>query len=294
MCYSQSGLSFAGIDQFKRILISKGVSDYRHCPYRIRLGDFDGNGITDIFCGTTARGTGTGSNYFTLLKYDDGGVKQLKTWVWKKRSWCTTATIQSKISSTADFDADGRSDLLCHNIRYGIFSALNFEESQLRKVFREKLDFCKGITMDKLYLADINLDGAADLVCHSSSPTTPKVQIIIRLVVRSKIQKFFQADCTASCPFPSKILFGDFYGQRKINILCITERMQTKRMRILRLNGTNAFTVKEVKVIGKFCGSTSSTVYVGNFFKMNRTQILCHRKDGLFDIRTGDSKGVFQ
>jgi len=120
---------------------------------QVGLGNFDGNGLPDVFCqgGPTAqifvgRNSGSGFSFSIFADYSCWGVYER--------------------SGAADFDGDGRDDWYCIDGYGGVYARLNdgqsFEDMSFQGLGR---GFCE---QDDLTFADLNGDGRSDVTCSGT------------------------------------------------------------------------------------------------------------------------------
>jgi hypothetical protein len=127
------------------------------------VGDFDGNGRTDLLCHNTQNG-----NNELAYANSDGQFPQID-WVTPDAGWCR----HPELLVVGDFNGDGRSDALCHKPGDGhrkidfVFSnnVINATNWDSRNYGADT--FCASADQS-LHVADINGDGRDDLLCHDS------------------------------------------------------------------------------------------------------------------------------
>lgn len=123
---------------------------------RLFVGDFNGDGRSDLLCQTRASGT-------IQIDYADGSGR------FGSSDWSMTSTFCKTTSSEmfiGDFNGDGRSDLLCHYGDPGI--AIDYADASgrfARTEWARSVPFCSE-NADRLYVGDVNGDRRDDLVCH--------------------------------------------------------------------------------------------------------------------------------
>jgi len=120
---------------------------------QVGLGNFDGNGLPDVYCKGgpsgqifVGRNSGTSFSFSIFADYSCWGVYER--------------------SGPADFDGDGRDDWYCIDGYGGLYARLNegqsFEDMSFQGLGR---GFCE---QDDLVLADLNGDGRSDVTCSGT------------------------------------------------------------------------------------------------------------------------------
>lgn len=137
---------------------------------RLHVGDINGDGRDDLLCHDAS----TGIRKIDLA--DDNGRFGDFDWtseVSGRRSWCTGA---DQILVVGDFDADRRHDVVCHDygsghrlidyaFEHGDLKGTNWSSEAAGEADAADYRFCRGGNM-QMHVADINGDGADDLLCH--------------------------------------------------------------------------------------------------------------------------------
>jgi hypothetical protein len=131
------------------------------------VGDFDGDGRTDLLCLDRATGT-------KRIDYADSAGRYHGT-DWQGASgWCGDST---KALYVGDFDGDGRSDLLCHDVVSG-YAWIDYADCRGHfdgiSDFRTDQGWCHHEGAH-LYTGDADGDGRTDLICHA--PFTGAVDV---------------------------------------------------------------------------------------------------------------------
>lgn len=137
---------------------------------RLITGDFDGDGRTDTLCHTAGR----------TLEVDYAGATPATRYA--TTDWSVSTTFcghATGVLHAGDFDGDGRSDLLCHDRGTGQMW-IDFTDSTAlagRADWDPNLAsrWCGGANR-RLYVGEINGDGATDLICHSADTGALAIQ----------------------------------------------------------------------------------------------------------------------
>ncbi len=138
---------------------------------RIHIGDFNGDGRDDLLCHDNTSG---------IRKIDHADRNgRFATFDWDstssgRRAWCNEPHQRLIVG---DFDGDSSTDALCHNTRSGhrlidyTFDHGNLKGTNWDSKEDEANRFCRkrDREMDRvLHAADVNGDGADDLICHNT------------------------------------------------------------------------------------------------------------------------------
>ncbi len=134
---------------------------------RIYVGDFNGDGKDDLLCHDGQ----TGVRMIDLANTNG----RFGTFDWKsedlgRKSWCVGS---GKRLILGNFDGDTSDDVLCHNTETGhrlidyAFNHGNLKGTNWDSKGDSANAFCWGQDR-KVHVADVNGDGADDLICHNS------------------------------------------------------------------------------------------------------------------------------
>ncbi len=133
---------------------------------RLFIGDFNGDGRSDLLCHDVANGDKA------IIFADASGQFGLTNWS-SSDGWCSHDTGELHIG---DFNGDGRSDLLCHDVANGdkwIILADASGHFGLTNWYGA-LNWCD-LNSERLFVGDANGDGRDDVVCHDVANGTKKV-----------------------------------------------------------------------------------------------------------------------
>jgi len=125
------------------------------------VGDFNGDGRTDLLCHNTHNGDNELAYVNSVGRFT--GIQ----WKTPGSGWCS----QPEILVVGDFNGDGRSDALCHKPGEGhrkidfVFSNNVVNATNWDSRSHGAGAFCSNIDQS-LHVADINGDGRDDLLCH--------------------------------------------------------------------------------------------------------------------------------
>ncbi len=152
--------------------VAGAIMPYGGRPYcnvegdQLHVGDFNGDGRTDILCFSPGRG-----RIYVVLSsgrqttpYEAGPPFNRET------RWCTHGTAELHVG---DFNGDRRTDLLCHDTRTGQ-KWLRLASRDIGNLFNEVDEYistepwCSHADA-RLYASDFDGDGRTDLLCHTKS-----------------------------------------------------------------------------------------------------------------------------
>ena len=225
---------------------------------RLFVADFNGDGKADLLCNqnTTANNlvvlsTGTG---FT------GGT-----------SWVSAYCAMSDKLLVADFNGDGKADLLCNQGG----TANNYVQLSTGAAFVSGPNgavwlgaFCG--SSDRLFVADVNGDGKADLVCNQNTTAN-------NLVVLSTGTGFTGGTSwvSAYCAMSDKLLVADFNGDGKADLLCNQGGTANNYVQLSTgaafVSGPNG-----AVWLGAFCGS-SDRLFVADVNGDGKADLVCNQ-----------------
>jgi FG-GAP-like repeat len=177
-----------------------------HANAKLMLGDFNGDGRTDMLCRDPAR---------ISINYADsqGRFHDRTDWHLDTR-WCTHANAKLMLG---DFNGDGRTDMLC---RDPARISINYADSQGR--FHDRTDWhldtrwCTHANA-KLMLGDFSGDGRTDMLCRDPA------RISINYADsqgRFHDRTDWHLDTRWCTHANAKLMLGDFNGDGRTDMLC--------------------------------------------------------------------------
>jgi VCBS repeat protein len=135
-----------------------------HSGAQLRLGDFNGDGRTDMFCHD-------GGGYKSVAYTSSAGHPGAGGAWGESDGFCTHSGAQLHLG---DFNGDGRTDMLCHDAYTGYkWFAYTDEAGRLRTGGGWDGPFGRWCSANGgvLQVARFNDDGKADLFCHETAST---------------------------------------------------------------------------------------------------------------------------
>ncbi|XP_071950348.1 uncharacterized protein [Antedon mediterranea] len=180
-----------------------------HEGAQLFVGDFNGDGRSDILCHDTK----TGKKWVSLAQ--PGGVFLGTTWQ-KDMNWCKEDTAELFV---ADINADGRYDMLCHRAKDGYkWVSYAKQDGTFPGTSWEKgMGWC--ISNDyQLFVADFNGDRRADLLCHGKSDG--KKWVAAATPSGTFVGTTWKADMGWCNHNAAEILIGDFNKDKRSDMMC--------------------------------------------------------------------------
>lgn len=197
--------SFAGTTWSGALSFCTGASK------TVYLGDFDGNGRSDMLCHDQASGTkairlATSTGTFpTTTNWSFGG------------NWCGHASGQLFVG---DFDANGRSDLLCHDSANGskwVALANSGGTFTFSNNWFSAMSWCMGSAYE-VHVGDFNNDNYTDMLCHNRSSGQKWIALNDQLGRFPGTSRYWAMNwCNHST---AKLFIGDFERNGRDDLLC--------------------------------------------------------------------------
>ncbi|HEY3353039.1 MAG TPA: FG-GAP-like repeat-containing protein [Polyangia bacterium] len=177
-------------------------------------------------------------------------------------AWCNVTP------QPADFDGDGRTDLLCQQSGVTIVGYSN-GDGTFRPV--SLTGFCSGAVVT----GDVNGDGRADLVCHDGNV----VKVALSTGRGFQIASPWASFC-ATAP-----QLGDFDGDGKQDLLCL----DGAGLAVARSNGDGTF---RAIALGTWCPAGSSLA-TADFDGDGRADLLCQTTGGSWQVALSKGDSTF-
>ncbi|XP_064647951.1 uncharacterized protein LOC135500422 [Lineus longissimus] len=130
------------------------------------VGDFDGDNRADLLCHSYQ----TGSKDVRLRNESGNSYSNPTVEEATLVGWCILANAELHV---ADFDGDGKADLLCHHNGTGAkwLAKSKLPQNGFVQTQYAPIGWCFHAT-SKLYVADTNGDASSDILCHDDQGTT--------------------------------------------------------------------------------------------------------------------------
>ena len=177
----------------------------------LSMGDFNGDGRADMLCVDSE----TGEKWITYAS---------ATGTYSGLGWHSGPSIWCKGSMrllVGDFNGDGRADMLCHDpttgekwVTYadssGGFFTTGFG-------WYSAMNWCYGADA-QLFVADINGDGRADMLCHA--PSTGEKWVALATSAGAFTGTNYHNTPGLWCSATQRLYVADFNGDKQADMLC--------------------------------------------------------------------------
>jgi RHS repeat-associated protein len=241
-----------------------------HAGAMFGVGDFDGNGKTDLFCHD--RIPTLGGNTWIALSNGVNGFWDGSVW---RAGWCNAA---GNMFGTGDFNGDGKTDLFCKSPQNNTPGTTSVAISNGAGSFTDGgvwfSNWC-GNSGTTFGTGDFNGDGRTDIFCHDSLSTSPGSTWI---GLSNGQNAFIDGSLWRGgwCG-GGGILFGtgDFNGDGKADIFCHEKLPTSGGITWVALsNGAGAFWDGSLWRSG-WCTGVRSIFGTGDFNGDGKTDIFC-------------------
>ncbi|WP_158502150.1 FG-GAP-like repeat-containing protein [Vitiosangium sp. GDMCC 1.1324] len=248
---------------------------------RFRTGDFNGDGRSDMLCNNPVSG-------YVWIAYASSTGRFTGTGWEKHLNWCNTTGSQLTMG---DFNGDGRTDMLCHNVSTGskAIAYANSAGSFTGTNWQSAMGWCRQPD-DTFSTADFNGDGRADMHCHNRATGT-----------------HWLAYANASGQFPGtswerrldwclgandRLHLGDFNRDGRTDLLC--HNSSTGANSIAYANTSGQFTGPTRQSTEGWCYQSGDVFSLGDFNGDGRTDMLCRNlASGHVQVAFADANGGF-
>ncbi|KAJ8041164.1 hypothetical protein HOLleu_11902 [Holothuria leucospilota] len=242
----------------------KGMRWCNDSRAEIHIGDFNGDGRSDLLC----HNTGTGYKQVALANsngdFSDGTSWQMSL------AWCYHGGSELHIG---DFNGDGRDDMLCHDdAGYKWIAYARSTGSFSRNNWQTRLGWCNQIR-SQLFVGDFNGDSKSDLLCHNCTGYK-------WIAYANSAGNFHDGtgweQSMGWCWRPGEELYiGDFNGDGKDDLMCHDSETGYKWVALANYqNNFNNGTSWEAGLA--WCHHSSAELHVGDFNGDRKSDMLCH------------------
>jgi V8-like Glu-specific endopeptidase/endonuclease/exonuclease/phosphatase (EEP) superfamily protein YafD len=266
LCHDSAGNKWTALanesGQFTGTSWSAGMNWCNHEGSQLFIGDFNGDGRSDMLCHDSA------GNKWTALA-DESGQFPGTSWS-AGMNWCNHEGSQLFIG---DFNGDGRSDLLCHDAAGNKWTALADSLGQFSGTsWSAGMNWCNH-EGSQLFIGDFNGDGRSDLLCHDTAGNK-------WTALADDSGQFTGTSWSAGMNWcnhdGSRLLIGDFNGDGRSDLLC-HDAAGNKWTALA--NSLGEFTGTSWSAGMNWC-SNGSQLFVGKFNGDRRSDMLCHDSAG--------------
>ncbi|XP_071950820.1 uncharacterized protein [Antedon mediterranea] len=232
-------------------------------------------------------------------KWNDESCKSLRAYVCEKSESTvdvfvgTTYRISSLCAASSDkpfigdFNGDGNTDVICHNILTGskkIYYASCKGSFNSQQTWQSGMDWCHH-SGEQLFIGDFNRDGRSDMMCHDRN-------------TGYKRYTFAQPPGIFTGPTlheninwckTDQLIVTDFNGDGRDDMLCHSSNAYTQ-IRYAKTSGT--FTTVGWQQKMNWCGS-SNKLLTGDFNGDRRADLICHLANGHIEVILASASGKF-
>ena len=272
-----------------------------HAGATLLVGDFDGDGRSDLLCRDRTR---MYIDYADEREYFRG-----HDW-WVDSTWCTHAGASLHL---ADFDGDGRTDLLCRDRERFYVDYADPRGQFAGHDWFAASAWCthSGAT---LQAGDLDGDGRADLLCHDPNHTWANYADASGHFA----ERQWASDSGWCSTAGSAVVPGDFDGDGRADLLCLTRRqlivhpldppsrfripgLPRRRMRTTVIpagttidlaDAEGHFAGTDWSAAVPWCDPSEGKLIAGDFNGDGRADLLCRSSSG-FTIDYATSEGRF-
>lgn len=233
------------------------------------LGDYNGDGRDDILCHDTVSGD-------KWIRYADLAGHYNTSESFLDTNWCSHDTGRLL---KGDFNGDGRTDLLCHDVATGekwIDYASPFGELNGGDWYRAA-NWCNHAAA-RLFVGDFNGDGRDDLLCHDIGSGKKWIDFA------DSSGQFGGSDWSRAANWCShatgRLFVGDFNGDGRDDMLC--HDVADGRKWIDFADASGQFNGTDWSRSSNWCNHDTAELHIGDFNGDGRADMLCH------DTATGE------
>lgn len=261
------------------------------CGWKIFVGagDFNGDGRDDLLCWYAPAGNPATGQYVAVLSNGNGSFSVSSPWPTSGTTYCYSST-QGANLLIADFDGDGRKDLLCPNSNGTFVVAFSKGDGTFTAAPSwpaPGTTFCAG---NSLEVADVDGDGRADLICVTS--TGYQVALSNGDGTFSIKAQWPHAACTTT-----STSVGDFNGDGLADLVIYCYGASGPTYLVAFSNGDVPGTFTPASAAWsdptKTFGISCSSIEVGDFNGDGRDDIACFTTGGQVLVAFSKGDGTF-
>lgn len=190
--------------------------------------------------------------------------------------WCSHASGRLYL---ADFNGDGLSDLLCHDVQngrrwisYATGNAASPLSEQGKNNWETASNWC-GHPTGQLFTGDFNGDGRADLLCHDVKSGYKWVSLSD--AAGHPTGTSWESPLGQFCSHAAgQLLIGDFNGDKRSDLLC--HDRQTGRKWIAFAKGNGTFTGINWEQAMNWCSHPTGVLLIADMNGDGRGDLICH------------------
>ncbi|MEM9455186.1 MAG: FG-GAP-like repeat-containing protein [Myxococcota bacterium] len=225
-------------------------------------GDYDGDGRDDLLCHSSESG-------FKWIDYADASGQFLGTNWSRDANWCDN---DSQRLFTGDFNGDGRSDMLCHDVVSGWkwIDYANASGQFLGTNWSRDADWCDNDDQ-QLHLGDFDGDGDDDMLCHDASSGFKWIDYAAN---GQFLGTNWSRDATWCDNNSQRLHIGDFDGDGRDDMLC--HDLSSGWKWIDYANASGQFLGTNWSRDANWCRDTSQELFIGDFNGDEHDDMLCH------------------
>ncbi|MEQ8272095.1 MAG: FG-GAP-like repeat-containing protein [Deltaproteobacteria bacterium] len=234
-----------------------------HLGDHSNAGDYNGDGNDDIMCHSRI-----GGDVWVELANSSGEFSYNN--FYSDNDWCRH---DSARLYKGDFNGDGRTDLLCHNLEEGaVWVDYAGTSGQFYGTdWSIDNDWCRA-TGAYLHIGDFNGDGRDDLLCHN------RVSGTVHVDYANASGRFYGTDWWANnswCNAPGASLYvGSFDGNSSDDLLC--HNVDNGWLHIDLASASGQFNGSNFSADTNWCVTGGAELRVGDFDGDGWDDLLCH------------------
>jgi len=229
-----------------------------------RLHDSNGDGRDDLVCHNVTTG------HKTVDRSDANGHLDGTDWE-RDANWCDTD--MSRLYQ-GDFNGDGKSDLLCHDMATG-HKWIDYADANGQyggTDWQRDGHWCDEQT-SRLYVGDFNGDGRDDLLCHDVV-TGNKWMDLADANGQFNNTDWERHENWCGGPPTRRLYVGDFNGDHRADLLCHDVASGYKWIDYADANGQ--FNGTDWELDAKWCFHDTAELHIGDFNGDGKDDFLCH------------------